>query len=264
MERARFSNKTKVTDMTVQTIEINQSTPFVAPKMRLTGTPLANVWEYVGYSLRSEGTDGRAGRRDLNQIVQIAAHDLAQKVTGRSVSVELEIDPLIPELSAFDETVLKICRQLADNASASVEPGPGTVVLRTWWKGRHVGIDAVGLGGTIPREIRDSILRPGFSTRVASWDTGFGLHDALCSAGAIGARINIIPDKDGVRFRVAIPLKTSTPKLPPEKQVALDNEINEGLSTKPSKLEELTCDAVWMEEMPHASGQGTRRKRPDR
>lgn len=250
--------------MTVQTIEINQSTPFVAPKVRLAGTPLANIWEYVGYSLRSEGADGHAGHGDLNKIVQIAAHDLAQKVTGRAVSVELEIDPLIPSPYPFDDTVLDICRQLADNASASVEPGPGTVVLRTWWKGKNVGIDAIGLGGKIPEDIRQGILRPGFSTRVASWDTGFGLHEALCSAGAIGARIDIIPGRDGVRFRVTIPLKSSTPKLPPEKQVGLDDDTVEGLSTRPPTLDELTFQAVWMEEMQHASAKRKRRKHPDR
>jgi hypothetical protein len=102
-----------------------------------------------------------------------------------------------------------------------VEPGPGTVTLRTWIEDRFVGVDAVGRGGILPSTIRENLARPGFTTRVGDWDTGFGLHAAMEAAVSIAARIELFEPEGSVGFRLAIPIKQGSPLEPSELQTGL-------------------------------------------
>jgi len=221
--------------MSVKTIEIDEQKKSAPPKLKLAATPMTDVWQYVGFCLRSEdqGEDDWSSR-DLNRATQIAASRLAEKVSSRSISVEVIIDPLIPLMNVTARRLVPLIEAIGENASASVEPGPGTVVIRTWWRGGFAGVDAVGIGAHLPEEIRSNLMLPGFSTRVAEWDTGFGLHDAGMAAAAINAKIEMFDpvDKTGVGFRFAISLNAGTPLDSPENQLGLpetDNKKNEDL-----------------------------------
>jgi len=114
-----------------------------------------------------------------------------------------------------------ILTSIAENASASVEPGPGTVHLRTWCTDKFVGMDAIGRNGSVPEAVRESWTLPGFSTRVAEWDTGFGLHAAMEAATAIAARLELLDERDAVAFRLAIPIAPETPLPSAEAKVGV-------------------------------------------
>ncbi|MCP4679852.1 MAG: HAMP domain-containing histidine kinase [Deltaproteobacteria bacterium] len=211
--------------MTIQTIIIEDRAKKARPIVKLAGPPPGSVWEYSNLAFPTlGGQDIEAADKDLNMACQSAAKFLAEKVSDRQIRVELIIDPLIPPLNIETERLVPIVMDIAENASASVEPGPGTVILRTWWRDQHTGVDAVGLNGVIPSAVRQSLMRPGFSTRVADWDTGFGLHAAVAAAEAIAARVELFEPNDGIGFRLAIPIRSGTPLSPAETTVGLEND----------------------------------------
>jgi hypothetical protein len=208
--------------VTIQLIELGRESTGRGPSVRLVETAIGSIWQYTGCALTDiGGSPAQHSDQDLNRVAERAARALQEKVSSRHIHVELVIDPLIPPLGIESSRVLPILTAIAENASASVEPGPGTVIISTWWQDKYAGVDAVGRGGILPLEIRENLVRPGFSTRVAEWDTGFGLHAAMEAASAIAARIEWFEPEDSVCFRLAIPLKHGTPISPPETMVGL-------------------------------------------
>lgn len=198
-------------------IEIHQEEIPSSPIIRLAETMPGSVWQYTGCALSTLSESGsQLACNDLNAAAEMAASRLARKVSSRDISVELVIDPLIPPLGITSARVLPLLNAIAENASASVEPGPGTVTLRTWFGDKYAGVDAVGMNGILPSTIRENLTRPGFTTRVAEWDTGFGLHAAMEAALAIAARIELFEPDGSVGFRLAIPIKQGSPLEPPE------------------------------------------------
>ena len=215
--------------MTIQFIEIGADRIVRRPVVKLTEASPGSVWKYMG-SCMAAPQENREVRRhhDLNFAAEAAAAVLAKKVSARDITVELLIDPLIPPMFIEMDKVVPILTLIAENASASVEPGPGTVQLITWSTDKHVGMDAVGRGGHVPPAVLDSWTLPGFSTRVADWDTGFGLHDAIRAADAIAARIELLDQTESVALRLAIPLHMETPLPSAEAEVGAPPEL--GLS----------------------------------
>jgi nitrogen-specific signal transduction histidine kinase len=219
--------------MTVQTIRIDSQKPTLSPVVRFSRTPLGSLWQFFG--MGDDEEEGTRSRRDLNHVVERAATELSQKVSSRQIRVEVLIDPLLPLLAIDAEKFLPIVSALADNASASVEPGPATVVLRTWWEGDRIGVDAVGVGGQIPSNIRECLLRPGFSTRVAEWDTGFGLHEAYAYALALSTTIEVVDVTQGPTFRLSVPLRKGTPLSPPDKILGLADSSSGAIQALPAQ-----------------------------
>ena len=215
--------------MAIQFIEIGAAGSAAQPIVRLTEPAPGNLWQYIGACM---GTidDHREYRKihDLNRAAEAAAAALAEKTSSRNIRVELLIDPLIPLLPVEMDKVVPILTSIAENASASVEPGPGTVLLKTWCTDSFVGMDAIGRDGSVPEAIRASWTLPGFSTRVAEWDTGFGLHGAMEAAAAIAARLELLEDSSAVAFRLAIPIKPETPLPSAEAMVGPPDDGNTG------------------------------------
>ncbi len=236
--------------MTIQTIKINEMVEEPKPTFRLARTPIGSVWQYVGFAvLPVDETNDQAMVQDLNRAVQLAASRLAKKVGGRDVEVEMVIDPLLPPMWIPEKDILPIAEAIAENASASVEPGPGVVVLRTWWNDKHMCVDAIGKNGRIPNEVKKNIMRPGFTTRVADWDTGFGLYQASIDASSFSSQVELLETNSGVGFRLSIPLRPGSPISGPEAMVGLmdlDKENQESEKEKwPLTLMEYmeaTCD----------------------
>lgn len=229
-------------------IEIQKEKQASQPIVKLSETTLGSIWQYTGMCLNSGERTGRSCQ-DLNRAAEIAAAALAKKVSDRNITIELIIDPLIPPLGVANERILPIVTDIAENASASVEPGPGTVILRTWFSEKYAGVDAVGMNGFLPNTIRENLTRPGFSTRVADWDTGFGLHAAMEAALSIAARIELFEPEGSVGFRLAIPVKQGNPLNPPEQECALqDPESTDGGPIDPETLSYQLLTNLWSQQ----------------
>lgn len=229
-------------------IEIQKEKQPSQPVVKLSETAPGSIWQYTGMCLDSGESERPC--QDLNRAAEIAAAALAKKVSGRNITVELIIDPLIPPLGVANERILPIVAAIAENASASVEPGPGTVILRTWFSEKYAGVDAVGMNGSLPNTIRENLTRPGFSTRVADWDTGFGLHAAMEAALSIAARIELFEPEGSVGFRLAIPVKQGTPLSPPERECALQDpeSTDDGGPIDPETLSYQLLTSLWSQQ----------------
>lgn len=201
--------------MAIQYIEIGPEPSSRRPVVKLTDGSPGSVWQYMGTCIGGLNHD-RSTRRlhDLNCAAEATAAALAEKVSARNITVELLIDPMIPPLFIEMARIVPILTLIAENASASVEPGPGTVLLKTWFTDQFAGLDAIGRNGHVPVAVRESWTLPGFSTRVAEWDTGFGLHAAIQAADAIAAKIELLDQTESIAFRLTIPLRAETP--PPQ------------------------------------------------
>ena len=210
--------------MTLKTITINAKTKIESPEIKLAEVPYAGIWQYVGSCL-DYTTDSTSGViRDLNHATQAAANRLAEKLSLRNISIEVLIDPLIPPTSLAFSQMVPLIQEIGENASAAVEPGPGTVILRTWWKGGYAGVDAIGKDATVPDVIKRNLMAPGFSTRAGEWDTGFGLHAASERAKELNGIIEYFENEDdGAGFRFAIPVKMASSAGSPEAQVAVSD-----------------------------------------
>ena len=203
--------------MSLKTITINASTKIVSPEVRLAEVPHAGIWQYVG-SCIDYSIDASSGViRDLNHATQAAANRLSEKLSLRNISIEVVIDPLIPPTSLSFAEMVPLIQEIGENASAAVEPGPGTVILKTWWRGGYAGVDAIGKGATVPEVIKQNLMVPGFSTRAGEWDTGFGLHSAREKAKSLNGMIEFSENEDdGPAFRFAIPVKMASSAGSPE------------------------------------------------
>ena len=218
--------------MTVRTIIINENKGVATqPVVRLASHNPAALWQHVGYCVEaaSRGETSAGEDRDLNRAAQLAAQLLLEKVAARGITVEVVIDPFILPTNTTTRRLVPLILAIAENASASVEPGPGTVVLRTWWRRGYAGVDAVGIGGSVSADVRKNLMRPGFSTRVAEWDTGLGLHEANTAARQINGSIEVFDPKEeeGVGFRLAFPLKAGSHADPAESVLGLEEDLGE-------------------------------------
>lgn len=208
--------------MAVQYIEIGSERDNRQPIVKLAESSPGSIWQYMGTCIGVQGNDESSRKiHDLNCAAEAAAASLAEKVSRRNIQVELLIDPLIPPMSVEMERVVPILTAIAENASASVEPGPGFVRLKTWCTDKFAGMDAIGRNGFIPNAVRESWTLPGFSTRVADWDTGFGLHAAIEAADAIAGKIELIEQRGAVAFRLALPLNIEAPLPSAEAMVGI-------------------------------------------
>lgn len=215
-------HKKGVDKMTLKTITIDASTKIVSPEVRLAEVPQAGVWQYVGTCIDYSTDTSDGVIRDLNHATQAAANKLAEKLSLRNISIEVVIDPLIPPTSISLSQMVPLIVDIGENASAAVEPGPGTVVLKTWWRGGYAGVDAIGKDAVIPDVIKKNLMAPGFSTRVGEWDTGFGLHLASEKAKELNGRVEYFePEERGAGFRFSVPIKAATSAGSPEAEVGI-------------------------------------------
>lgn len=225
--------------MTLKTITINSSKKIESPDVRLAEVPTAGIWQYVGSCLdyTQDSSDGII--RDLNHATQAAATKLAEKLSLRNISIEVVIDPLIPPTSVSFSQMVPLILEIGENASAAVEPGPGKVVLRTWWKGGYAGVDAIGQDAIIPEVIKRNLMSPGFSTRAGDWDTGFGLHSANERAKEMNGIVEYFEsDENSAGFRFAVPIKAATSAGSPEVELGIPEFVK-------SSENEVVMDLNW-------------------
>lgn len=224
--------------MTLKTITINASKKIESPEVRLAEVPQAGIWQYVGSCIDYSADSSDGVIRDLNHATQQAANKLAEKLSLRNISIEVVIDPLIPPTSISLSQMVPLILEIGENASAAVEPGPGTIVLKTWWRGGYAGVDAIGIDAVVPDIIKQNLMEPGFSTRAGDWDTGFGLHAANLRARELNGIVEYFePEERGAGFRFAVPIKAATSAGSPQAEL--------GVPMYEEKKAEIPMDLNW-------------------
>jgi hypothetical protein len=216
--------------MSIKVIEIKNDCEIFNPVVKLANVPFSSLWQYVGKCMSDiyNNNSGETGQ-DLNYATQKAAQRLSEKLSRRNIKIEVIIDPLIPVSGISVNQLTPLIVAIGENASAAVEPGPGTILLKTWRQKRHIGVDAIGLDAVLPDSIKENLMRPGFTTRAGDWDTGLGLHEVSVKAAKIDGRIEFFEPRDdkGAGFRLSMPLGRGQHRESPEKEIAIDSIYDE-------------------------------------
>ncbi|QNI36406.1 ATP-binding protein [Edaphobacter albus] len=130
---------------------------------------------------------------------------LNAKAIERSVKVELELEPDLPQISGFTGELNQIWGILLDNA-LDAAPAGGCVKLIARHEGQRLVVRVIDNGPGIPAEIQSRIFDPFFTTKPMGQGTGLGLDIAQRlvrhNDGAI--EFDSVPGR--TEFRISLPI----------------------------------------------------------
>jgi PAS domain S-box-containing protein len=150
---------------------------------------------------------------DLNQAIASSIRLLGE-VAGRSTTVELELDPLIPDVEVDPDQLDHVLVGLVAASKDRMRAG-GTIMITTRPGTSGSGAPDVVLlvhddGGAIAPEELDQIFEP-FHTRGASGDGNLWLATAHGILTQSGGSIRASSGDDGTTFTVRLPTVTEAP-----------------------------------------------------
>ncbi len=163
--------------------------------------------EVVNRLLSFVGTrEGVEGQVDLCELVNNIALLRRQAMFERGVELELMLDPEVPFIWGESHALQQALVNIVLNAEKVVKDKEGMVRISVRQRDEEVEVTIEDNGPGIPKEIRDSIFYPFFTTDVTK-GTGLGLSIALSSVEEHGGRIEVGDSElGGALFRVFLPL----------------------------------------------------------
>jgi signal transduction histidine kinase len=182
----------------------------------------------------SRGGDGKMEPTDLNAMVKeyvnLAFHGMRASKNPINVDIELDLDENIGEIDLitedFSRVILNLCNnafdamreKLSENAKGKSEKSPfeggsgdgsldkynPKLIVRTLKKGGTVSIEIQDNGPGIPKEIKEKILQPFFTTKKGTDGTGLGLSITHDIVKAHGGQINIESEPGSTCFMIRL------------------------------------------------------------
>jgi signal transduction histidine kinase len=142
----------------------------------------------------SRGTSGERRETDINDLleesVNLVYHGLRAQDSSFNITIEKELDPGVGKIKAVPEDINRVFLNILNNAcyaahrkktekskeqTASMEGFAPTLAVRTKNLGDKIEIRIRDNGDGIPKDIRDKIFNPFFTTKPAGQGTGLGL-----------------------------------------------------------------------------------------
>jgi PAS domain S-box-containing protein len=140
---------------------------------------------------------------DLNDVIQSAVSSSQKELGDRSVSVTLDLDPLLPLTMGDHLKLRRVCSQLILNAAQSVKKGGG-LRISTHADGSNILARFADNGPGVPHELREKIFDPFFTTKPEA--TGLGLAVAQKLLNDCGGTILLVESADqGAVFEIRLP-----------------------------------------------------------
>lgn len=172
--------------------------------------------------MHSRGSNGQMQATDLNALIKeyvnLAFHGMRASKTAINVSIDLQLDDTIGEVSLnpedFSRVVLNLCKNAFDAmrdkilSEKDIDYKP-TLKVKTYRSNKdEVEIDFEDNGPGVPKDLQEKLFQPFFTTKKGTEGTGLGLsitHDIIKSHhGTI--RI-VSQDNTFTRFEIRMPLK---------------------------------------------------------
>ncbi|MBS1800696.1 MAG: GHKL domain-containing protein [Acidobacteria bacterium] len=139
----------------------------------------------------------------------IGLHDavtvLNAKAIEKSVKVEVDVEPDLPQVSGFAGEMNQIWGILLDNALDAVSDGGHVKVIARHEMGRLV-VHLIDNGSGIPVEIQSHIFDPFFTTKPMGFGTGLGLDIARRLVRHNDGSIEFESKPGRTEFRVSLPV----------------------------------------------------------
>jgi signal transduction histidine kinase len=137
----------------------------------------------------------------LNQLLTL----YRAKARGKNVTLDLDIEPDLPEVQGFAGELNQIWANLVENA-VDAAPEGGRVLIGAARAGNAVEVRVVDNGPGIPRHLQERIFEPFFTTKPVGVGSGMGLDIVL---GIVHRHSGVIEFTSGpgrTEFRVRIPV----------------------------------------------------------
>lgn len=154
---------------------------------------------------------------DLNKLVRQAVEQMG--TLPESLSLQLNLASRLPLVQGAAAQLLRVIINLLSNAREAIEDR-GTVTIKTCLirddlpqaelgeheSGAQVALSVTDTGPGIPRDVRDKIFDPFFSTKTGSRrGSGLGLSIVQAVAEDHGGRVEVASNPEGCCFTVYLP-----------------------------------------------------------
>ncbi|MEX2603000.1 MAG: GAF domain-containing protein [Gracilimonas sp.] len=168
----------------------------------------------------SRGGSGKMDPTDLNGLVKeyvnLAFHGMRASKKPFNVDIDVQVDdeigkiPLIVE--DFSRVILNLCNnafdamreKLNEKEKVKSEPYSPKLSVRTKSENGKATIEIEDNGPGIPKEIKDKILQPFFTTKKGTEGTGLGLSITNDVVKAHGGELDIQTEKDKTCFSITL------------------------------------------------------------
>jgi len=140
----------------------------------------------------------------LNDAVTV----LNSKAIDKSVTVEVDLEPDLPQISGFAGELNQIWGILLDNALDAV-PESGHVKVIARHEMQRLVVHIIDNGSGIPAEIQSHIFDPFFTTKPMGFGTGLGLDIARRLIRHNDGTIEFESKPGRTEFRVSLPMASS-------------------------------------------------------
>lgn len=143
----------------------------------------------------------------IKDTIQDAISLVEYTVHKKNLSLEVEIDPTIPEFSGDSLKLMQVLVNLLNNAIDSFEK-EGTIKITAKNANSSLHISVRDTGAGIPKEILSKIFDPFFTTKPVGKGTGLGLSVCYGIIQQFGGSIDISSEQGiGTTVEIVIPLQ---------------------------------------------------------
>ncbi len=148
-------------------------------------------------------TDPREGMVDINRVVAETAELMSFGAKDKGITVLMELDRRMAMVKGDAELIKQCLINMIKNAVEAMPKG-GALTLRTGLRGTFVTLEVADTGPGIPRELREKIFNPFFSTKEKG--AGLGLPMTKKIIEEMGGRIELHTRVgQGTRFVIQLP-----------------------------------------------------------
>ncbi len=156
--------------------------------------------------------EGEVGQIDINGLVSNIALLRSQSILERGIELEIRLDPNLQFVWGESHAIQQALVNIVLNAEKVVPEKDGIIRISTKQKENEIEVAIEDNGPGIPKEIRETIFSPFFTTDVTK-GTGLGLSIALSAVEDHGGRIEVGDSElGGALFRVVLPLPVKNGK----------------------------------------------------
>lgn len=181
-----------------------------------TATLLDYLQTIVGEARRAHGIttqlldfaredEGPSERIDPAALLREVAQRFRHRARAAGVTLALEIAPALPAIRANRASLQQVLLNLLINA-VDASPREATVRLSAAPSDGQLHIEVLDQGSGIDPAHRGQIFDPFFTTKAPGEGTGLGLAVAFRLVEACGGSLDLIEDRPGTCFLVALPI----------------------------------------------------------
>ena len=145
------------------------------------------------------------GEVDVTAGLENTLTVLGNKLKG--VSVWREYAQVLPKVQGNGGELNQVWTNLIDNAIDAVD-GRGNITVRAFAEEDRVVVEVVDDGPGIPREARQRVFEPFYTTKEVGAGTGLGLDVVRRIVVAHGGGVSVLSEPGETRFTVGLPVDT--------------------------------------------------------